>query len=612
MKWHFSPLLNDQVETEVTQRDQFNNDDLNISETIVRETVQNSLDAAADSSQPIKVTFRWLHKKDGLSETFFQKLFDGQIEHAKVAGLDTASLDFNNPTVLVIEDFGTTGLTGSVSEIDENNFSDFWRRHGKSHKSGKNRGRWGLGKLVYSQSSRIGAFFGITKRNNDDTIYLMGQTVLNLRKVGGKRYPPHAFFGDLENPDDMYSRIPVPVKDRELVDGFIRNFCLKRKSESGLSVVIPFPNKSFRLEKMIEVAIANYFYPLLTGQLLLTFNDVDINASNIRSLAKQYASSRIEQIDLLFNFIEEAFHSRQSEIQKLLPSWTDGRRIDENDFHEEALQVIRDRFSTGKMVSLLLPVTIKAKNGNIIESDFSLHLKRPDELLKGEDLYVRGGLTLPKESKFGGRRAIGALIADDEPICAFLGDAENASHTKWVANSERLRKKYKAPQPMVSSIKNSLVQLYDLLTETASDIDREALQNFFWFEEPEEGKRKRRKKKKDPAPVPKIESSKPLINISKIEGGFTLTSTADFTEDRLPHNVKVELAYEVSKGNAFKKYSPLDFMIGKDILIDDSSIVNTKIHSADRNLMEIEITGLPFKLSVRGFDPNRDLKVKTK
>ena len=47
MFWHFSPLLADQVETEITQRDQFNNDDVDISETIIREAIQNSLDAAA-------------------------------------------------------------------------------------------------------------------------------------------------------------------------------------------------------------------------------------------------------------------------------------------------------------------------------------------------------------------------------------------------------------------------------------------------------------------------------------------------------------------------------------------------------------------------------------
>jgi hypothetical protein len=40
------------------------------------------------------------------------------------------------PDCLVIEDFGTTGLTGSVDSNDEDNFSDFWRRVGRSHKAG--------------------------------------------------------------------------------------------------------------------------------------------------------------------------------------------------------------------------------------------------------------------------------------------------------------------------------------------------------------------------------------------------------------------------------------------------------------------------------------------
>lgn len=47
MKWHFTPYPADLVETEVTQRDQFNNDDVDLAETIVREAAQNSL---SDSS----------------------------------------------------------------------------------------------------------------------------------------------------------------------------------------------------------------------------------------------------------------------------------------------------------------------------------------------------------------------------------------------------------------------------------------------------------------------------------------------------------------------------------------------------------------------------------
>ena len=232
MKWHFSPQLNDQVETEVTQRDQFNNDDVDISETIVREAIQNSLDAGVDDPCRVKVTFRWIGAEDGLSNKFFKQLFDGQVKHAKVAELDIDSLDFDKPSALVIEDFGTHGLTGSVVQKDDDNFSDFWRRHGKSHKTGKSRGRWGLGKLVYSQASRIGAFFGVTYRESDKKTHLMGQTVLNLRTVGGKQYPPHAFFSDIEgDADDIYSRITVPVKDDGLVEEFTSNFSLNRQNK---------------------------------------------------------------------------------------------------------------------------------------------------------------------------------------------------------------------------------------------------------------------------------------------------------------------------------------------------------------------------------------------
>lgn len=150
MKWHFSPLVSEYVETEVTQRDQFNNDDVDISETIIREAIQNSLDAAIDDPCRVKVTVRWVDRESGLSPDFFESLFDGQSCHAKSAGIDVASLDFDNPSALIIEDFGTRGLTGSVNEKDDENFSDFWRRHGKAHKSGKSRGGWGNSKIECS------------------------------------------------------------------------------------------------------------------------------------------------------------------------------------------------------------------------------------------------------------------------------------------------------------------------------------------------------------------------------------------------------------------------------------------------------------------------------
>ena len=609
MKWYFSPQLPGQVETEVTQRDQFSNDEVQLSETIVRESIQNSLDAAIDDPSRIKVSFRWLDKSNGLDPVFFRQIFDEQLKHAKEAGLDIDSVDFNNPSVLVIEDFGTKGLTGSITEKDDDNFSDFWRRHGKSHKTGKSRGRWGLGKLVYSTTSQLGVFFGATRRAGDPCMHVMGQTVLNLRKVDGKEYPPHGFFADIEG-EGVFNEIPVPLKDSELVKKFTSQFSLERQEDTGLSVIIPFPNPDFSLGAMIGVAIVNYFYPIITQQLVLQFNGIEINNNNIRELATEYASESIRDIDAIFDFIEESYSTRD-DVLVLKPSWADDAQLDEGDFEPADLEVIREKFTNEQLVGLRLPISVKKKNGTKLDTFFSVFIKRPKELSKGVDLYVRGGLTLPNEAKFRERKALGAMIAEDEVICSFLGDAENAAHTQWVASAEKLRKNYQSPQKTVKIIKNAIVQLYDMLAEVVDEVDEEALRSFFWINEPE-GAQAKKKQKKTPIKIPEPPAPRPKdFHISGTNDGFSIVTAKDADPERFPQVVKIEIAYDVATGNPFKKYNPLDFKLGKNSRInvaltkESANVLNSK-----ENMIRLEVTSLPFKLNASGFDVNRDLKVK--
>lgn len=609
MKWFFSPLPGDQVETEITQRDQFNNDDVDISETIVRETIQNSLDAAVDEDQTVHVTFRWLDKSNGLSSPYVKGLFEGQLKHAKKAGLDIDSVDFKNPRALVIEDYGTTGLTGEVTSKDDGNFSDFWRRHGKSHKTGKSIGRWGLGKLVYSVTSEIGAFFGVTRRIGDESVFLMGQTVLNLRNVDGKRYPPHAFFADVENKEDYDTRFTVPIKDDDFVNKFLEQFGINRREDPGLSIIIPFPNREFDIKTMITVAIENYFYPLITSKLRLSFDDIELNAKNIRELAKKYATDRIPQIDILFDFIEEVFCAEKTQLLEMEKTWLDDKKLGEDDFIPATLDTIRRKFSDGDLVGLALPVTIKHKNGDESESQFSVYIKRPPELRKGLDLYVRGGLTLPKESKFVDRCALGAMIAEDYDICSFLGDAENAAHTMWTANAEKLKKNYRNTQTLITAIKKSVVQLYDLLADIKEEENEEALLDFFWFSQPNSGTTA-----KDPGkvvPVPPIERTPALINLHQVEDGFTLSNLDAFTESKLPHDLRVTMAYDC-RGDSFAQYSDLDFKLGGTNGLKYTHSTGVKVISGKDNVLDLQISELPFKFTVRGFDINRDVAVDIK
>ncbi len=610
MKWFFPPQPQGQVETEVTQRDQFSNDEVELAETIVREAIQNSLDAAVEDPANIKVSFRWLDESDGLTAEFLSEILEKQLEHAEVAGLGIGEIDFDKPTALVIEDFGTSGLTGSVNKKDDDNFSDFWRRHGKSHKSGKSRGRWGLGKLVYSTTSQVGAFFGVTIRPRDANIYIMGQTVLNLRTVNDIEYPPHAFYSNVENEGDLFHQIPVPSTESAIVERFSDQFSLARGNETGLSVIIPFPNPDIQFERILSVAIENYYYPIITGQLKLQFNNTEIDSNNIRELAHKYASEAIDDIDEVFDFIEEAFIADEEDLLSLKPSWADDIKLDENDFDQDTLEQIRDGFSKGKMIGLKLPVEIKHKDGKTEDTSFSVYIKRPEELSRGQDLYVRGGLTLPGESKFRDRKALGVMVAEKEAICAFLGDAENAAHTQWNSTAEKLRKNYRSPQKIVKVIKNALVELYDLLAGVTEEIDEQALAAFFWMEEPEATTRRRRPVR-TPLTIPEI--AEPRIqdfSICRIAGGFTVTTTNKTTPQRFPQTVRIQMAYNIGRGNPFKKYSAYDFTVGsKDIEIALTK-ESGKIIEKNGNTLVLNVNEAPFKMQVTGFDVNRDLRVR--
>ena len=612
MKWFFTPQLSSQVETEVTQRDQFSNDEVQLSETIIRESIQNSLDAADTELGQLKVSFRWVSGVDGLDAGFVRSILDQQLDHARATNLDVDAVELDSPTALIIEDFGTCGLTGSVNSKDDDNFSDFWRRHGKSHKTGKSRGRWGLGKLVYSTSSQLGVFFGATLRLNDPQVHVMGQTVLNLRKVNGTEYPPHGFFADTEGEGDIYKTIPVPLKDPDLVNDFIRNFSLQREGKTGLSVIIPFPNPDFSVEHMIRDAIKNYFYSLITGQLVLQFNDIGINSENVRQLAHEYASDSFSDIDKIFDFVEEATSTTEDDLLALKHSWADDARLDEDDFEPEVLDTIRERFGKGELVALYLPVIIKQKDNTKHDTGFSVFIKRPAELERGLDLYVRGGLTLPGEAKFRERKALGAMVADEEAICSFLGDAENAAHTQWIGSAEKLRNNWKAPQKIVKVIKNSVVQLYDLLAEVMEEVDERALQNFFSLDEPDDGKPGKKNKPKSPIDIPPPPEPRPKdFIISSKEGGFTVSTTKSTNSERFPQNVRIDVAYDLASGNPFKKYNPLDFRIGANGSIELALSKDTgKVLERKDNIIRMEVTDMPFRMEVKGFDPNRDLKIR--
>ena len=79
--------------------------------------------------------------------------------------------------------------------------------------------------------------------------------------------------------------------------------------------------------------------------------------------------------------------------------------------------------------------------------------------------------------------------------------------------------------------------------------------------------------------------------------------------ERIPREIDVEVAYDVRQGNPFKRYSNLDFELNKPpIRISGKGL---KAGILKPNVLRIVLEERDFHLSVTGFDPNRDLKIRT-
>ncbi len=247
----------------------------NLSEGLVREGIQNSLDAAqrdVTGVRQVRVRIAFQAKAPAKVSEFLKEQFRSVRENF-ARGLAVTDIDqfFASDTgYLVFEDFGTRGLTGDVKEYrlenaEQNAFFSFFRAEGRSSKTGENLGRWGIGKQVFSTASRLHAMFGLTIREDVLRRVLMGSAIVRTHSVGGKDFQPDAWFGCRDDADE-----PVqPVTDAQEIDAFCAAFELKRGNESGLSVIVPCVDERVTTDDLRRGIVRSFFWPILLGELVV-------------------------------------------------------------------------------------------------------------------------------------------------------------------------------------------------------------------------------------------------------------------------------------------------------------------------------------------------------
>lgn len=595
----------DEVEQEVTQRDQFNTDEVTLVSTLVREPHQNSLDAPEAPGRPVRTRLHIVEPDQG-NRAYFTNLFAGLVPHLKASGIDLPETGLGMPRILLVEDFGTTGLTGDYTDRkDRLPFNNFWRRIGRSTKGGTAGGRWGLGKLVFSSASQIQTFFGLTVRHNDPerTPLLMGQAVLANREVDGRAYAPHVFFAVPGT-----TGLQLPDSDPAAVNAFRNAFGITRGTEPGLSVAVPFVLPQITEKALVPEVLQNYFFPILTGRLTVEVGQEEISEATFDAVSAKYGWGSPDTNVGLVSFVRELHQAGQPDTI-LGAGWTDSI---EQAIEPTILEKLRTRLGTdGGLVHVRAPLTLRRKNGEACETYFDLFLRKTLDGSRGRSLYVRSAITVPDEARyFSPRQTLGALIATDEGITSFLGDAENPAHTKWNGQADKL-KNWKNAAARLREIRNSLNRLQNALMQAIEAVEPDALKDLFSISDPTEAKPQKIRGPKPlvpPVPRPITPSPKPWYRIERAAGGFVVRPGEGLAAENLPFELKVKAAYDVARGDPFAKFSPYDFDLHKKPIAITASGADCTITAA--NEVTFTVREPDFSVELRGFDNRRDLIVR--
>lgn len=617
--WHFREMDRGEINVDPVHDEFFKAQDL--ADALVRESIQNSLDARRGHSR-VRVRFRFAIDDQALAPDVAAKYMRGLQTHLDIVAphLQSSLPDLSGPMpFLLIEDSGTRGLTGdpgSDPELDDddgarNDFYYFWRNVGRSGKSEMDRGRWGLGKAVFSVSSRIHTIFGLTLRVDDERRLLLGQSVLKTHILEGHRRAPYGFLANVG--DDSF---PHALADDAMLDRFVADFGLQR-SEPGLSIVVPFHrDDDLRFEQVVASVVRQYFYPITRGDLVVTVEEngvvETISQATIDAIATRYATG--DHLSNLCALTRWSVLLDEEEWIEIPEPFNGAPKWREDAIAPDKLELLRRRFDAGDRLAFRIHVPVRRKRSRAASSYFAVILEKDEQLKRGEHHFIRRGITIPEVKSARDKPVRAIVVADDDALSTFLGDAENPAHSDWSERNDKIRNTYENAAYTLRYVKNAIAQLAALVTTPPAGRAPDLLAEIFSVSVPADGERaaardpgrRERDGGSEPMSHVPIKTPEQRIRITPVAGGFALRGSGAMSDVGVAF--LAEVAYRTRNGNPFRKYSAFDFTIGDDSVVLSGDGAN--IRAMQDNRLEFLPTRPDFHLALTGFDARRDLVVR--
>ena len=627
-------------------------------ESVIREGIQNSLDAHADGKDAVKVRVYFSDiGAASLPAADYAKYLVGAEDHLANSknGLSNKPGPDESCVYLVLEDFNTNGLSGNVEERPPEsegdpakwNYHNYFFRESNSSKDNDGKlGSWGAGKATFSGASRLRTAFAYSVRDvqGDQRRFLAARMTLNVHAdADNVRWEPHAWFG-LEQPEDPSNKLrytKTPILEKWALDAFAKDFRLSRGDKPGTSIVIPYLNlttddgkAAFNKANLVRAVVRNFLPALLQGDLVVEIatgdehDKVVIDKDSVGKHSSALPEEPAADDDITkahYAMIREALSDGFNPARIVtLKNTNPGKApmLDDKMFAGIDLKEVKKLLQSDKPVLFKVPMSVLEKNDGgkkvePVEDEFKVIICRTDFPRQVKAVYYRIGLLIggvrgtPKNSNY----AIATLV-DKGPVAKMLVAAEPPSHNEW-NQTERLKVRYDRPGDHIRYVREAAQFILSSVENSDNEADWDLLSDDFGIPDEGGGPAKPTRKRHEKCPVchqwpcvcPKPPPPEAILTVEKVEGektGFKVNMSADRVLDAAKYPFTAVIT-------AF--YPPLAWS-EYDFRLDDKSAISIEYSGEDgvasyvakdnRLTITVKRPGA-FSIEVTGFDKNRDL-----
>jgi hypothetical protein len=620
--WQFRPLNPNDNSGVSTVEDNFADEERTSVEILVRETLQNPLDARCEE-QLVEVRYNLVCLNSDSSNLLKNLFPENCIEHFFSGGLlKTAELP-KSIAFLVVEDFGTTGLEGCYedSSVDgqAENWNAFWFREGEGAKPSRSNGGAGQGKITLYAASEIRSVLALTHRVSDGKQLAFGccRFRRNYKLPGrNERWAKEARWGSTLDA----THLALPIQDASLIRALKEELGLMREDKAGTTFIVPMPVE-ITLDELRNAVLNEFFFPIRRGRLKVTIGDFVIDRESVSDLAARLGSRARYPSDYR-KFLEQsiALHIESPPTALAKRGWEQNTKLSEDIFDPTQLNSLKKAFERSEIVSVDFPVRIRKKNTEPKEGRFRVVLRQYLDGDQSFELFVRQDLGIDGEKRLKGSRRIQPVMSltfiDDLELSGFLVAAEEPTHRTWNASRPKVKALYDATGQLLNAVRNAALRLVEFLTP-AGVRDTTALSPYFADPRRSEGNQRGARgeipdspnaEQKNPAHIPPP-LPKP-IDFLPLKNGFSIKAVPSvMAGKRLPLLCEVITAYATTLGDPFKQWDAADYWLNNE---QEFPIEVQGVSDLVRNGNEIyfRIESNEALLTVAGFDPNRKLEVQ--